>query len=363
MSEWRDLAISDAINRMAQSTEKYKDWSAKLIHFSGFVNYLDPAIQNIIGPADVITVQRNLISEEVFDAIRYWQGMGKVFVADIDDAYPILPWSNPAHEFWINDPNNIQPVSKLEEGLALCGYLTSPNRLILYDWQHVTKGFHIQNYARREWWTNLEPRINEKRKRNLQDRIVIGWGGSVSHYDSFWGSGIFEASKHIVKHHPNVVFMICGNDPRIYEQLPVHKDNKYFQHGVENKDWPQVVKTFDIGIAPLYGPYDQRRSWIKTLEYGLAGVPWVATSGEPYSDHAELGRNIENSPANWEKAIESIISNLGREQSIAENRIKHYQKWFIDNQLDKYGDTFSRIISENKQKITRLPGISYVNWK
>ena len=52
-------------------------------------------------------------------------------VADIDDAYPILPWSNPAHEFWINDPNKINPIKMLEDGIKLCGYLTSPNRFIL----------------------------------------------------------------------------------------------------------------------------------------------------------------------------------------------------------------------------------------
>lgn len=346
---------------MAETTEKYKDWSCKLIHYSGFLQYLDPAIQDIIGPADVVTVQRNLVSEEIFNSIRYWQGLGKTVVADIDDAYPILPWSNPAHEFWINDPAKIEPIKKLEEGIKLCGFLTSPNRLILQDWSHVSKGYQLQNFARREWWTDLKPRSEVKEVLGLTDRIIIGWGGSVSHYDSFWGSNIFDAAKNIVKHYPQVVFMICGNDPRLYEQLPVHKDNKYFQHGVEPNKWPGIVKVFDIGVAPLFGVYDQRRSWIKTLEYGLAGVPWVATDGEPYKDHAHLGRMVKNSASEWEYQIESIIKQLPTEQMMAEKRIAHYQQWFIDNQLDLYEKVFKQIIAE-KQAVQRLPGITYVNW-
>ena len=157
--------------------------------------------------------------------------------------------------------------------------------------------------------------------------------------------------------------MMCGNDPRLYEQLPVHNDNKFFQQGVEASQWPQIVKTFDIGIAPLFGPYDQRRSWIKTLEYGLAGVPWVATTGEPYKDHAQLGRLITNSAAAWEKQIEDIISNLLFEQTMADKRIELYQQWFIDNQIDTYGNVFSSIINDYKRRITRLPGITLVNWK
>lgn len=347
---------------MAETTEKYKGWTAKLIHYTGFVNFLDPSIQDIIGPADVITVQRNLISEEIFDAIRYWQGLGKLVVADIDDAYPILPWSNPAHEFWINDPNKIDPIKKLEEGIKLCGYLTSPNRNILRDWSHVSKGYLLPNFARREWWTELKPRSEMKEIYKLSDRVIIGWGGSVSHYDSWWGSNIFDATKAIARHYPEVVFMICGNDPRLYEQLPVHKDNKRFQPGVEPGKWPQVIKTFDIGVAPLFGIYDQRRSWIKTLEYGLAGVPWVATEGEPYSDHAAYGRMANNTPESWESNIENIIKNLKHEQALAEERIPYYQQFFIDNQLDLYESTFKEIMDNNIKTKRRLPGISYVNW-
>ena len=362
-SQWRDLTPADNINRVAATNEKYKNWSAKLIHVSGALDYLNPAIQDIIGPADIITVQRNLLTEELFDAIRYWQGMGKPFTADLDDAYPILPWSNPAHEFWINDPHDVKPLEKLEDGIRLCGHLCSPNRFILQDWSHVARGYHLPNFAERAWWTNLKDRQTMKKELGLENRIVIGWGGSVSHYDSWWGSGIREATTKITDHYPEVVWMICGNDPRLYEQLPVHQDNKILQPGVEPAKWPQIIKTFDIGIAPLFGLYDQRRSWIKTLEYGLASVPWIASAGEPYSDHKQLGKLVNGVAREWEHAIETTIKNLKREQIVAEQRVKYYQQWFADNQLPAFERVYTAIINNHREMIGRLPGLHFVNWK
>jgi hypothetical protein len=202
-----------------------------------------------------------------------------------------------------------------------------------------------------------------KAKHNWQDRIVIGWGGSVSHYDSWWGSGLFEAAKYITKHYPEVLWLICGNDPRLQAQLPVHRDNKHWQPGVEPSQWPQIIKTFDIGVAPLYGPYDQRRSWLKTLEYGLAGVPWVATDGEPYADHRGLGVLLKNDPTTWERELEKIITNLKTEQELATERVAIYQQWLIANQVTTYEKVFKRIINDFTMDHTRLPNIYRVKPK
>jgi len=218
-SQWRSLTPSDAINRSGKH-------SAKLIHVSGFENYLNPAMQEIIAYADIIIFQRNLVSERIFEAIRYWQGMGKPVAVDLDDAYHILPWSNPAHKFWIHDNNSV-PLEKLEYGLSLTNGLIAPNRLLLDDWKHVTKGYYLQNYAEKEWWENLPEHKTLKKKLGMENKIIIGWGGSVSHYDSWYGSGIMQAAKQICNRHSNVTWMICGSDKRIYDNLRVRKHKKY----------------------------------------------------------------------------------------------------------------------------------------
>ena len=356
-SQWRSLTPSDAINRSGKH-------SAKLIHVSGFENYLNPAMQEIIAYADIIIFQRNLVSERIFEAIRYWQGMGKPVAVDLDDAYHILPWSNPAHKFWIHDNNSV-PLEKLEYGLSLTNGLIAPNRLLLDDWKHVTKGYYLQNYAEKEWWENLPEHKTLKKKLGMENKIIIGWGGSVSHYDSWYGSGIMQAAKQICNRHSNVTWMICGSDKRIYDNLRVPKAQKIYQSSVRPKQWPHVVKHFDIGVAPLLGPYDQRRSWIKGLEYMLAGIPWIATHGEPYKDLAQYGILIKNNADNWFDAIENVIKKFDYYQHKSIANIETAKQWYADNQIDTFISVFEHIINDfNNSNISgRLPGLVHVSGK
>ena len=351
-SQWRNLGPSDALNRAGHQ--------AKLIHVSGFIDYLSPAIQELIAPADIIIFQRNLVSDDVMAGIQYWQGMGKPVAVDLDDAYHILPWSNPAHKFW-HENDDEGAIDRLEQGLALCDGLVAPNKLLLSDWKHVTRGYFLNNYSEKGWWENLKSRKKMKKERGISDKIVIGWGGSVSHYDSFHGSGIFDASKAICDEFPDIVWMICGNDDRIYHHLPIPNRNKLHQPGVPPNQWPQIIKTFDIGVAPLYGPYDQRRSWIKGIEYLHAGVPWIGTIGEPYKELSELGTLIENGSSNWENALYQMIADLDNYQEIAKSRIKMAKQFHTDNQTETIVNVFKRIIRDFKDEKTILPGVVYVS--
>lgn len=359
-SEWRDLAVADAINASGRP-----GWRAKLVHVSGFTAFLDPAIQDTISGANIITVQRNMLTPEVMDAMQYWRGRGIPVVADLDDAYPLLPSSNPAHNLWINNSIHADPppLVMLERSLSVCDGLTSPNRLILQDWSHVVKGYFLPNLARREWWTNLPSRVDRKAALGLSDRIVIGWGGSVSHYDSWWGSHIMDAARVIARRYPQVVFMICGGDSRIYQQLPVPSDNKFYQVPVLPRTWPTIVRSFDIGVAPLYGPYDQRRSWNKVVENALAGNPTIASLGEPYYATSHLANLIENSVDNWVAGLSHAIENLADAQAISAGLIPKAQYYFVDNHLDIIYDTFNKIISSFHARVGTLPGVYFVNWK
>lgn len=356
LSQWRDLTPADAFNAYGNGLK------AKLIHASGFLDFLNPAIQDLVGPADIIFFQRNLVTPAALDSIKYWQGMGKPVVADLDDAYHILPWSNPAHRFWIENRAGREPppLVMLEQGLSQCDALTAPNRLLLSDWRHVVRGYYLPNFAEGKWWRDLPPRAELKAERGLQERIVIGWGGSVSHYDSWWGSGIREAAAAICRRHPEVVWMICGNDPRIYAQLPVPGDQKLSQAGVAPEEWPRTVRCFDIGVAPLFGPYDQRRSWIKGLEYTLAAVPWVATRGEPYADLAAIGTLTPNGYDRWEEALEQKIVNLQDEQERMIPLSQAAQRWFMENQLDTYVNICKEVIRDASAERGSLPGLFHV---
>lgn len=348
------------------------------MHYTGFLKCMphlggdDIPEKEKIAFADLIIFQRNCIVPEVIQAIKYWQALGKPVVIDLDDAYHILPPSNPAYNFWIRDGgrlDNIETFSKLaqgeplpdsevlgylQEGLSVSSGLISPSRMILNHWGAVAVGdkqYYLQNYAERDWWENLPSRDELKEKDGLAGKIVIGWGGSISHLDSFWGSGLYEALRRVCRRYPQVVVKICGNDGRLEKFLDIADDQLRRQPGVPPEDWPKQVKTFDIGLAPLYGSYDQHRSWIKGIEYLLAGAPWVGTVANglmgTYADLNGLGRLIVNSTQNWELALIKIIENLEAEQKWAASMIPAAQKKFIvDYNLDVYAKVYRQIIND-----------------
>ena len=298
----------------------------------------------------MIVVQRNLFTQRVWDACEYWRGLGKTVVADLDDAYQMMPVNNPAYWFWVANRGNLphDPVEGLKEGLRHVDALLAPSKVILEDWADVVTGLWLPNFAEGRWYKDLPERDNG-------DKVIIGYGCSVSHYDSWWGTGIREAAVKISEKYPQVVWRIHGNDPRIHGQLQT--ENKERVTGVSPEEWPKHVAQFDIGVAPLQGEYDQRRSWLKAAEYILAGVPWVATEGRPYEDLAEHGTLVENTVDAWVEGLSDMIDNLEEKQAQADRGAN----LTIEENMNFTSDVFKKAMALHKAG--RLPGVHYVNWE
>ncbi len=139
--------------------------------------------------------------------------MGKLVVADLDDAYQMMPWSNPAHRFWEQNAGKLDrpPVDALKEGLLHVDGLMTPSKRLCEDWQDIVPTYWLPNWAEGSWYESLPAKEFDP------DRVVIGWGGSVSHYDSWWGSGIRQGLRKLCERFPQVIVKVCGNDKRIYE--------------------------------------------------------------------------------------------------------------------------------------------------
>jgi glycosyltransferase involved in cell wall biosynthesis len=140
------------------------------------------------------------------------------------------------------------------------------------------------------------------------ENIVIGWCGSMSHYSSFTDSGIFPALQKICKRYPNVSILF-GGDQRNYDNLNVPANQKKFQQFVPPDQWEKLVKSLDIGLAPLSGEYDKRRSWIKCLEYMALQVPFVASDYPTYSQLKDYGVFVKNDQWEWERKLTDMIEN------------------------------------------------------
>jgi glycosyltransferase involved in cell wall biosynthesis len=368
-SEWRSRIGSDALNQSG----RYVGRCIPLVDFS---NYGHDAIQQICGAADVIVVQRNLLASDIWEACDYWRGLGKLVVADLDDDYPHLTPQNPAYKFWILDKSNLKertgytPIEALTEGFRHVDALISPNEHILSDWAEVLDlpGYWLPNYARWEWYEGIKQAPVPKG----DAPIIIGWGGSVSHWDSWWFSGLREAIPVLTEKYPRITWKICGGDKRVKEFFDDIAPGRWVnQRGVTPDQWPGVLATFDIGLAPLCGPgypqgerYDQRRSWLKAVEYLLAGVPWIGSDGIVYEKlDGQGGFVVENTPEAWQEGLERIITDLKGYKTTS----KKLMPWARDNLslihvIDRYVDVFKQImVDKHSGAGTRIPDVMYAS--
>jgi glycosyltransferase involved in cell wall biosynthesis len=302
-SEWRCSVPARAIRR----TGRHR---AELLNIRDFGENT-PEAQQVCETADVIVVQRNLFGP-VLSAIQHWKARDKTIIADFDDAYNLMHTSNGAYPFWAEGVVQAEgkpaqkmeppPLTQFKWGLRLAHAATVPSKRLADDWQPYTEMVYVPNYIDLEQYKNAAPEPHEG--------IIIGWGGSMSHLQSFTGSGVAAALKRVCRARPQVKVMICGNDQRILECLPIPENQKLYHPWVPYNDWARVLAKYDIGLAPLQGAYDERRSWIKVLEYMVMKVPWVASEGPAYNDLRSYGWLVKNTPSAWERVLLDVIDHL-----------------------------------------------------
>jgi hypothetical protein len=302
-SEWRCAVPSRALER----TRRH---SAPLISLQDFAANT-PETQAACSAADIIVVQRNLLGP-VLAAMLHWKARDKVVAVDFDDAYDLMPSTNVSYRYWgqgeVTHPDGTvdkmepPPLWQFRRGLALAHAATVPSKRLADDWQAYTPVFYLPNYIDMEKYQNIAPQPHEG--------IVIGWGGSMSHLQSFTGSGVGAALKRICRARPQVKVAIHTSDQRVFDQLPLPPEQKTLMRWVPYTEWPRQLARFDIGLAPLHGAYDDRRSWIKVLEYMVMKIPWVASDGPAYDELRPYGWLAKNTPGAWERLLLDMVDHL-----------------------------------------------------
>lgn len=332
---------------------------AKLIHVNQFASN-SPEVRQFCEWADILVVERNFFGD-VHAALEFWRIRNKPMIAIFDDAYHIITEDNPAYNFWHNnlmsssadtvatrinqlfnmskDQDNlwanippekrnktIDGITKIlndnipqekqmsqlavpamvqfQYGLKKMRGIQVPSRMLAEDWSKTNDTYYIHNYI------NPNQYIHAKRllpKNN--DEIVIGWHGSLSHVASFNQSGVKEALEIVAKKYNNVKIYL-GGDKRNFDAVDLPKDKKRFHTYVPEQDWPGLMKSMDIAVAPLATEYDKRRSWIRGIEYMALQVPWIATNFPTYEELSDYGYLVDNGVDNWVNALTEMIDHI-----------------------------------------------------
>lgn len=331
-SEWNCIIPTNAINK----TEKH---SASAIYINEFMQNTEKS-QKACSEADIIVVERNFFGDTL-TMMQFWKVRNKTILAIFDDAYDIMHPQNISYRFWTYGELTVKdntgqervvkmiptPLEQFKWGLRMVKGVQVPSVYLAKDWSKYNTTHYVHNYLDWEKYQNIEPLIPH------EGEIVIGWCGSMSHHSSFTDSGVLDALRKVTKRYPNVKVLI-GGDKRIFELLETSK--KVYQPYVPREQWTALLKTIDIGLAPLSGEYDKRRSWIKALEYMALKVPWIASKYPTYDELHDYGYMTENGYVNWERSLCDMIDNYPKYKEKADTIAYEFaEKQSSDNNIEK----------------------------
>lgn len=341
-SEWLCMIPSAALNRTGKV-------QSRVVHRNQFLR--DP----VDSGWDIIIFERLLMAPFV-EKIRECQDAGSKVVCRFDDAYHLLPHYISSALLWrrslvikgMDEATKALHVAKMDvsmlnqfrEGLGVCDAASTPSRLLCQDYERYCKQmFYVPNFADlgNPAWTAPKPK---------HDGIIIGWGGGGTHKQSIRDSSILPALEIICRKYPEVKLMICGNEQWVKDELVkrIPAEQLIFKDWVPNEEWPRVVANFDIGLAPLAGSYDDRRSWVKLLDYTILGVPWVASDRPPYKS-VRGGIKIHNKRKNWLRAIRTLIDRPSAYQRLSETGFRWSRAYAgIQNHINVYLNMFDKVL-------------------
>lgn len=320
-NEW-NCSQHNCINP-ANAINKTGVHQASYMHISEFVQN-SPETQKIISESDAVIIERNIFQDTLL-AMLWWKLRGHDGLITIfDDGYHCMNATNPAYDFWHNskvrytDPEGkpqegtIYPhvLDQLRWGIQMSKGLQTVSQALCDYWKPVNDTYLIHNHL------VIENYLNVKQPLYPHDGLVIGWSGSLSHVDSFIGSGLLKAFKNIVTRFKDVRILITG-EKRTFDLLEVPATRKMFSPFVPPDKYPALVKSFDIYTIPLSGDYDRCRSQIKPLECAGLKTVFLATNYPNYSHLAPYGNFTDNGEENWTEKLTEMIENLPKYQEKA----------------------------------------------
>lgn len=174
--------------------------------------------------------------------------------------------------------------------------------------------------------------VNQVRPRSGQ--LTVGWAGSMFHQQDW--HGMPERLRDFHARVPYAQFHMIGAD---YTRGLVPTRTT----GWSTIDRYYSALDFDIGIAPIVRtPFNERKSWIKLLEYAALGIPAVATNAGQYDEWIEHGVNgfLVANDADWVEYL-VMLSDVGYRTSASTYAREKADKFTIERQFHHWADAYS----------------------
>jgi hypothetical protein len=351
-SEWLIAIICRALVKAGHN--------AKMFPITDFMS--QPTLVHLLcKEADIIVIERNLIGQAL-NEIVYWRRQGKPVVAVFDDAYHLLPTTHVVYGHWRagllhsgdGDLERVSktPVEQFTWGLHLVSAFMSPGQELVKRWAPHCKGYYSPNYLdlplyqglKADPWSIYSPR-----------EIRIGWGGSVSHWESVENAGVIPGLKRVFAKHPECRLIVQTSDPRVLKSMrDIPEAQREYRKWVPFKEWPQSMYSWDIALTVAKGPYDAARSIIHLTEPLAVDppIPVLASNDLPYSEFGKYVRLVDNKPKPWEAALMDAVENLQELRAeVAGAPHQWALSYAVDDNIDKVVAIYREIIENEKANV------------
>lgn len=249
----------------------------------------------------------------------YHAASGAFCIAEVDDLITEIPHASPLyHVIGKNERDHFRRALQIADRLVVT---TEPLAAAYAD---LCADVRVaKNYLPGAIWNSLKP------SRKAGGKPRVGWAGSISHMGDL--ALLSEIVKKLAKEVDWVFFGACRQ-----ELLPYVKDSFV---GVTFDRYPETLAAMglDLAIAPLEdNRFNECKSPLKLLEYGILGYPVVCTNSLPYRGDFPVTR-VPNKPAAWIAAIRERIHDLDATHREGEELQAHIrQHWMLEDHLDEW---------------------------
>lgn len=226
---------------------------------------------------DILIMQRYM-HMKALDHLKRARKTGQIIIQDVDDWYWGLHKKNAAWYGSHPDHNPEENINWYREIIEESnGVLASTPFLYekIVQWNSHTR-LHT-NYV------NVG-KFNPPYKHEPKERIIVGWLGSTRHRSG--DLGILKPFAHRISsfadfHHTGHVN--SPNVPTFYSEIGL-PPTAVTTHPFVLPWTMREGLNFDVGIVPLNNiPFNEAKSYIKGLEYAAAGIPFVASKSQQYT--------------------------------------------------------------------------------
>lgn len=276
--------------------------------------------RDLVEDSDIIVFQRQHLPEALA-AMEYANRAGKVTVYELDDDLWNIQPTNPAYPAW-HSPGLLD---RAEAMLRAAKVVTTTTPVMAAVLKRFNPNVRVlPNMLPSEHWVGVERERHE-------GRTVIGWAGSA-------GRG---ADVKIIQ---NVVWQVLDVYPDVEfehtakDGFPKHPRVRELE-SVMIEQYPKTLARFDIALAPVAdNRFNQAKSDLKFVEYGMLGLPVIASHVEPYAHSIVQGESgfLAKNDKDWLKYLRRLIDNPalrdeigGRAKKFAESRTieAHVDLW------------------------------------